>query len=180
MLLLDNDVIVRSPLDPVFDTLGQFQIGMVLEQATHLRMASKNHTYFNGGLQLLNFPEIRRSTCHARELTSIAKGRHGQIGWNSDQHVYTMLHGLCGHIRTLGCEWNRQFGSYLMDVHTRRLTLTHHIACSHCYILHFNDQMLKKQVASLQDNVSTKLALRPRQQEMIRECLQGVNGGIVE
>lgn len=120
--------------------LGRAVMGLALEQG-HLMTRLLNATAFNGGVQVLDLPRMRNSIEYVDELENIADNRRDFKGLSKygDQTIYSLIVKRYPHlVKTLGCEWNRQAGSWRFDNnHFRRLT------CDDCAMLHVNDPNIK-------------------------------------
>ena len=153
-LVLDTDTVPLRPLDGLLGDLERMReagaiLGMVREQSRfysmHARLPPNAHG-FNGGLQLHDLAAMRRLDAWGAILDAFQAGQlFGRIGWSGDQNLYNGVAGLFPHmLHTLGCEWNRQLGSWAMsdgkpDVLSLLASDSRVHACSaRCAIVHFN------------------------------------------
>ena len=157
LLVLDSDIIIVRNLRPLWDAFGRFGravVGLVDEQSDYF--SSRNgYEGFNGGVQLLNLEAMRMSVEYSELLDRIGHGMYGsKVGYHGDQSVYTHMRGLAPHLfHTLGCEWNRQIGSWLLgtpDIFAGFADQTVHMCEQRCGIMHFNHRQLKCVVPLMQ------------------------------
>lgn len=91
---------------------------------------------------------MRLSTEYTDLLDRIGHGVYGsRVGYHGDQSVYTHMRGLSPHLfHRLGCEWNRQLGSWLLsspDIFAGFRNRSLHTCEARCGIMHFNHRQLK-------------------------------------
>ena len=153
-LVLDTDTVPLQPLDGLLGDLERMReagaiLGLVREQSQfysmHARMPPNAHG-FNGGLQLHDMAAMRRLDAWGATLDAFQAGQlFSRIGFSGDQNLYNGVAGLFPHmLHTVGCEWNRQLGSWSMtdgkpDVLSHLASDSRVHACSaKCAIVHFN------------------------------------------
>ena len=102
---------------------------------------------FNGGVQLHDLAAMRRLPAWGTILDAFQAGLlFRKVGFSGDQNVYNGVASLFPHLfHTLGCEWNRQLGSWCMadvaqpDVQQLLVDDAEVHACpNRCALLHFN------------------------------------------
>lgn len=155
-LVLDSDTVPLRPLDGLLDEIPKMRrkgalIALVPEQShfyrdgKHFQMAP-GVIGFNGGVQLHDLKSLRSSKAWDTALDALQAGLlvH-RIGYSGDQNLYNVIVSLFPHFfHTLGCEWNRQMGSWAMS--GRKLSVKRdlqddsaiHECASPCALLHFN------------------------------------------
>ena len=151
-LILDTDVVPLRPLDTLLDQLAEMRrrgalIGLVHEQSRFYQMHARmppSYRGYNGGIQLHDLATMRRTPAWDATLDAFQDVRlFPQIGYSGDQNLYNGIAALFPHFFfNLGCEWNRQLGSWYMGGETMARGLaadeTSHYCKAPCALLHFN------------------------------------------
>ena len=148
LLVLDNDLVLRRRPEDMLDSLqlGHAAVGLVREQG-FLMSKHLNTTAFNGGVQLLDLPRMRNSLEYVDELENIANNQRDFKGLSrfGDQTIYSLIAKRYPHLfKRLGCQWNRQVGSWLYDAGSYGRFKK--MPCDDCVILHINDPGIKSRI----------------------------------
>lgn len=155
VLVIDSDTVPLKPLETLLDEIPKMRsqgalVGLVPEQSRFYRGGQQFQMApgvigYNGGVQLHDLARMRNSPAWDAVLDATQAGLLVyKIGYSGDQNLYNVMVSLFPHMfHTLGCEWNRQLGSWAMgskvsvkqqlqddpDIH----------ACKQpCALLHFN------------------------------------------
>ena len=154
-LILDTDTVPLRPLDALLDEIPKMRskgalIGLVREQSRFYRAGGNFHMApgmrgYNGGVQLHDLASMRASSAWGAALDALQAGLlYSRIGYSGDQNIYNLLVSLFPHLfHTLGCQWNRQVGSWQMatKLSVRRdleEDAAVHACEAQCALLHFN------------------------------------------
>lgn len=157
---VDSDIVPFRPFDSLLDEhlpamrrQGAF-VGLVAEQSrfyVQSKEMPRGQPGFNGGVQLHDLVAMRGSMTYAATLDAWQAGLlFPRIGSCPEQNVFNGLSALFPHfVYNLGCEWNRQTGSWLMKHFSARpsrprtredlvLDAEVHSCPAGCAILHTN------------------------------------------
>uniref|UniRef100_A0A7S4BPS5 Uncharacterized protein n=1 Tax=Chrysotila carterae TaxID=13221 RepID=A0A7S4BPS5_CHRCT len=184
IVLLDMDVaLLRAPheLWANFDRFGDALLGLAREQSTMYTQHTSLARAYNGGVQLLELARMRGAD-EARYLAAVAAacathrmiaaqfdvrsqpkpGRNADVRFGAlgDQTLYSYLaHTQPSLVHDIGCEWNRQLGSWIAsggsaDTAWLRRPDLHACPAQRCAALHANLLPLKCAAMLLRANAS--------------------------
>ena len=162
-LMLDMDLVPLRPFDhlllehaPRMRRAGAL-LGLAVEQSRFYTTGNampSGMVGFNGGVELHHIGGMRRSRAWAAALDATQAGLlFDRIGFSAEQNLYNGFAALFPHwVHPLGCEWNRQVGSWAMkspattpryrlhSLATEDLELDAevHKCVPRCAVLHFN------------------------------------------
>ena len=130
LIILDFDMVVVAPIELLwnrFRRFGSALVGLVPEQS-RVYQRSFGAQGWNGGVQLLNLAGLRESHEYFRALgeayaewRAVTAANYSSVHYHErksvgDQTLYSIMSRRAPHFFfALGCEWNRQLGSWTAD-----------------------------------------------------------------
>ena len=128
---VDSDIVPLRPFDHLLDTHVQAMrrqgafVGLVAEQSrfyVQSKEMPRGLPGFNGGVQLHDVVAMREVGTYAATLDAFQAGLlFPKVGSCPEQNVFNGVSSLFPHfVYNMGCDWNRQMGSWTMKHFTAR------------------------------------------------------------